>query len=60
MSTLDKAIELVEVTPLFEHEDIQLLPDTENKNFETEEAPIDQTHQEEIDHENGEMDIDEN
>ena len=57
MSTLDEAIELVEVTPLPAHEDIQLLPDAENENFETEEAPIDQTHQEEIDHENGEIDI---
>jgi hypothetical protein len=59
MSTLDEAIELVEVPRLPEHEDIQLLPDTENENLDSEEAPIDQTQQNEID-DNGEMDIDKN
>ena len=52
MSTLDEAIELVEVTPLPDHEDIQLLPDGENESLDSEEAPIDLTHQEEIDDDN--------
>ncbi|KAN0081874.1 hypothetical protein V8E54_003172 [Elaphomyces granulatus] len=49
MSTLDEAIELVEVTPLPDHEDIQLLPGGENESLASEEVPIDLTHQEEID-----------
>ena len=58
MDTLDEAVELVEVTPSPEHEDIQLLPDAKIENFDSEEAPIDQNHQEEIDDDNGRIDID--
>ena len=60
MSTLDEAIELVEVPRLPEHEDIQLLPDVENESLDSEEAPSDQTHQEEIDDNDGEMAMDKN
>jgi hypothetical protein len=56
LDTLDEAVELVEVTKLAENEDIQL-PDTENESPDSEEAPIDQIHQEEIDDDNEEMDI---
>ncbi|KAN0070067.1 hypothetical protein V8E54_011648 [Elaphomyces granulatus] len=60
MSTLDEAIELVEVPQLPEHEDIQLLPDAENESLNSEEAPSDQAHQEEIDDNDGEMAMDKN
>jgi len=39
MSTLDEAIELVEVAPLPDHEDIQLLPNGENETLDSEETP---------------------
>jgi hypothetical protein len=42
----------VEVTPLPDHEDIQLLPDGENESLASEEALINLTHQKEIDDDN--------
>ena len=41
VNALDEVIELVEVTPLPDHEDIQLLPDGYNESLD--QATIDQT-----------------
>jgi hypothetical protein len=47
VNALDEVIELVEVTPLPDHEDIQLLPDGFNNSLD--QATIDQTEKMDID-----------